>query len=95
MVNPHAHHILYKKGNGAAQQKLVEEGQAILRKHGIDPIYGKENLVWAPMKIAEQHGPDSLKEIVDALKAVDADGKGYDDIVKVLTKFGQVAARRR
>ena len=39
MLNPHAHHILFKTGNGAAQQALVEEGQAILRKYGIDPIF--------------------------------------------------------
>ena len=38
MKNPHAHHILYKKGRGAAQQALAQEGQDILIKHGIDPI---------------------------------------------------------
>ncbi|MGG4467502.1 hypothetical protein ABER68_05685 [Paenibacillus alvei] len=27
MIDPHAHHILFKKGLGEAQQKLVQEGQ--------------------------------------------------------------------
>lgn len=33
MIDPHAHHILFKKGNGKAQQELVKEGQEILRKY--------------------------------------------------------------
>ncbi len=44
MPDPHAHHILYKKGRGSAQQELVQEGQQILREAGIDPIMGPENL---------------------------------------------------
>jgi hypothetical protein len=48
MASPHAHHILFKKGDGPAQQALVEQGQAILREVGTDPILGVENLVWAP-----------------------------------------------
>ncbi|MBR3602128.1 MAG: RHS repeat protein [Lachnospiraceae bacterium] len=31
--------------DGVAQQELVQEGQAILRKYSIDPIVGIENLV--------------------------------------------------
>jgi hypothetical protein len=30
-IDPHAHHILFKKGLGEAQQKLVKEGQELLR----------------------------------------------------------------
>jgi len=30
------------------QLRLVQEGQDILRRNGIDPIAGPENLVWAP-----------------------------------------------
>ncbi|MED1559349.1 AHH domain-containing protein [Bacillus paramycoides] len=48
MKNPHAHHILFEKGLNQKQQKLVREGQGILRRYGIDPIIGEENLVWAP-----------------------------------------------
>ncbi|MGN0495857.1 MAG: hypothetical protein ACI4GW_06495, partial [Lachnospiraceae bacterium] len=68
MINPHAHHILFKTGNGSEQQELVKEGQAILRKYGIDPIVGEENFVWAPNNISGQHDIIALREVVDALK---------------------------
>ena len=35
MIDPHAHHILFKTGREGAQEKLVKEGQEILRKYGI------------------------------------------------------------
>jgi hypothetical protein len=95
MIDPHAHHILFKKGLGQAQQAIVEEGQAILRKHGIDPIYGIENLVWAPNRIAKQHDIASLQNVVDTLKKVDAAGGDRADIVESLKKLGQLAAQRK
>ena len=95
MINPHAHHILFKKGLGAVQQALVEEGQAILRRHGIDPIYGKENLVWAPYKIAEQHHTSVLTHTVETLRAVEEAGGGREGIVAMLHKLGSVAAQRK
>ncbi|MDF2822130.1 MAG: hypothetical protein K0R15_2578 [Clostridiales bacterium] len=55
MVNPHAHQNLFKTGLGEAQQKLASEGQAILRKHGIDPIVGTENLVRAPNAVTGRY----------------------------------------
>ncbi|PEY96982.1 type IV secretion protein Rhs, partial [Bacillus cereus] len=66
--------ILFKKGLDEAQQKLVQEGQELLRKHGIESIIGDENLVWAPNRIAGQHGIERLQHIVDKLKEVDAMG---------------------
>ena len=45
----HAHHILFKEGLSAAQRELVDQGQDILRKVGIDPLFGKEVLTWAPL----------------------------------------------
>ncbi|MCZ7647445.1 MAG: AHH domain-containing protein [Planctomycetota bacterium] len=95
MANPHAHHILFKEGLGSAQQRLVGEGQAILRRHGIDPVYGVENLIWAPNRVKGQHGIDALQGVVDQLKAVDRAGGDYDDIVRVLKELGEVAANRR
>ncbi len=94
MVDPHAHHILFKKGLGPAQQALVEEGQAILRKVGIDPIYGKDNLIWAPWRVAEQHGIESLTKVVDELRALDRAGGDYNDFVDLLKKLGRIAAER-
>ncbi|NMD71595.1 type IV secretion protein Rhs [Bacillus sp. DNRA2] len=95
MVVPHAHHILFKKGLGEAQQKLVQEGQEILRKYGIEPIIGKENLVWAPNRIAGQHNLSALENVVNQLKAVDAAGADLDDIIEILEDLGKRAASRR
>ncbi len=73
------------------EEKLVEEGQKILRKYGIDPIVGIENLTWAP-NIKGKHTTDALKELVEALKKIDEAGGTYDDIVKILKQFGKKAA---
>lgn len=94
MTDPHAHHILYKKGRGANQQSLVREGQDILKKHGIDPIWGLENLTWAPNRVNGQHRTETLQDLVNDLKAVDAAGGGKDDIVNVLRDHGDRAAGR-
>ena len=95
MIDPHAHHILFKKGLGEAQQKLVQEGQEILRKYGIDPIIGQENLVWAPNRVAGQHSIAALENVVNQLKAVDAAGADLDDIIEMLGDLGKQAASRK
>ncbi|HDR3889996.1 TPA: AHH domain-containing protein [Bacillus cereus] len=94
MINPHAHHILFKKGLGEAQQKLVQEGQELLRKHGIEPIIGDENLVWAPNRVKGQHGIEALRNVVDRLRKIRDNGGDRDDIVKELRKLGDIAKRR-
>jgi A nuclease family of the HNH/ENDO VII superfamily with conserved AHH len=95
MIDPHAHHILFKEGNGVAQKALVQEGQAILREYGIDPIKGTENLVWAPNRVAGQHHIDSLSIVVNELKQVKEFGGTRNDIIMKLQELGQLAARRR
>ena len=99
MVDPHAHHILFKKGLGPAQQALVQEGQAILLEYEIDPIFGLENLVWAPYRITGQHDYAALKNVVDQLKAVRDFGGTYEFVRKRLIKqlklLGEQAASRR
>lgn len=94
MINPHAHHILFKTGNGTAQHALVEEGQAILRKHGIDQVVGTENLIWAPNAVTGQHDITALEQVVDTLGSIDEDGGGYDDIVDALAELGDIASQR-
>ncbi|MFC0236624.1 T7SS effector LXG polymorphic toxin [Fictibacillus phosphorivorans] len=94
MINPHAHHILFKKGLGESQQKLVQEGQELLRRYGIDPIIGQENLVWAPNAVIGQHSLDALENVVNQLKAVEAEGGDFDDIVEALEELGELASRR-
>ena len=94
MCNPHAHHILFKVGNGKKQQALVQEGQEILRKYGIDPIVGKEVLCWAPNAIKGQHDINALKMVVDELKAADEIGCDVDDILIILKENGKIASKR-
>ena len=93
----HAHHILFKSGQVGRQADLVKEGQEILRQVGIDPLFGKEVFVWAPMRAKGQHHVDSLEPLVVALKAAPKgpDGKPvYKAIVAILEKFGREAAKR-
>ncbi|WP_240458699.1 AHH domain-containing protein [Virgibacillus sp. Bac330] len=92
MIDPHAHHILFKKGLGQKQQELVQEGQEILKKYGIEPVIGKENLVWAPNRIAGQHGIERLQHIVNKLKEVDSFGGNREKIVEMLKLLGEEAA---
>ena len=95
MIDPHAHHILFKEGLGKSQKELVKEGQEILREYGIDPIFGIENLVWAPNRVKGQHGIDALKNVVDKIKAVKEAGGDLDDMVEMLEKLGDIARRRK
>lgn len=95
MTDPHAHHILFKAGNGVRQKELVAEGQALLRSYNIDPIMGAENLVWAPNRIAGQHGFDALSNVVTQLKQVHDFVGTREAMVKKLEELGQLAAQRR
>lgn len=94
MINPYAHHILFKKGLGQKQQELVLEGQEILRRYGVNPIIGKENLVWAPNAVIGQHSLDALEEVVNRLRAVEAMDGDFDDIVEALEALGDIASTR-
>ena len=94
MHDPHAHHILFKEGNGLEQKALVKEGQEILRRHGIDPIYGTENLVWAPNRVAEQHSLTALQHVLNMLRKVEDSGRGRKGLIAALKKLGLLAARR-
>lgn len=90
----HGHHIVQKVRNPNSKLgKIVEESQAILRKHGIDPYRGPENLVWAPQHAVGIHGGEAQQKILDALRAADLDGRGA--VIDVLEHFGKFAARRR
>ncbi len=95
MYDPHAHHIVFKKGNGVSQKELVKEGQEILKEYDIDPILGLENLVWAPNRVKGQHGIEALSNVVDNIKKVRDAGGDRDDMVEMLNKLGDVAKRRK
>ena len=99
MKNPHAHHILFKVGLGKKQKAIASEGQAILRKYGIDPLFGKEVLTWAPNKIKGQHSIDALTKVVDKIKEVDNLGLGKSEGREIMTdalkELGKRAAQRK
>nr|WP_265340941.1 AHH domain-containing protein [Bacillus mycoides] len=95
MKDPHAHHILFKKGCEKAQQELVKEGQEILKEFNIGPILGLENLTWAPNRVKGQHGIEALQKVVDAIKAVKNNGGDRDDMIAILEELGNIAAKRR
>lgn len=94
MIDPHAHHILFKKGRKGIQEELVKEGQEILRKYDIDPIWGKENLVWAPNRIKGQHTTEVLERVVVTLREAYEEDFDRDEIINLLKKLGQEAASR-
>ncbi len=94
MYDPHAHHIVFKKGNGNAQKELVKEGQEIFREYDIDPILGLENLVWAPNRVKGKHSIEALRNVVDNIKKVRDAGGDRDDMVEVLEKLGDISKRR-
>ena len=92
MIDPHAHHALFQNGNGVAQKALVSEGQEILREVGIDPIFGPENLGWAPNRVASQHSISTLRPLVEDLRAAQG---SRADIEAILRYHGDLAAQRR
>jgi hypothetical protein len=95
MYRPHPHHILFQKGNGVDQERMVEAGKSILEQAGIDPTLGIENLAWAPMGIDEQHGFQALKQVLDTLRKVEAIGGDREDFVEALKTLGEIAAARK
>ena len=94
MVNAHPHHILFKVGNGSAQQALVAKGQGYLNAVGIDPILGVENLTWAP-NVAGQHTLKTLTPLVDDLRMANQLGASREQVAQILADHGAAAARRR
>jgi len=95
MPNPHAHHILFKKGLGEVQQMLVREGQDLLRKVGIDPLFGEEVLYWAPNGVKDQHSHETLLPLIEDLRKLAASQEERSEYVEVLKKHAAVAAGRR
>jgi hypothetical protein len=95
MPNPHAHHILFKKGLGEVQQMLVREGQDLLRKVGIDPLFGEEVLYWAPNGVKDQHSHSTLLSLIEDLRKLAASQEERSEYVEVLKKHAAVAAGRR
>ena len=74
---------------------MVNEGQAILREYGIDPFFGKENLVWAPMRTKGQHHVNDLTQTVNSLKEARGLNLPKNEIINILKEAGIRASERR
>jgi LysM repeat protein len=91
MKNAHRHHVLEVNGRAGEHRTLVREGQDILRSYKIDPLQGPENLVWAPNK---GHTVGAARSLVDELRAAQQYGLSRNQVVQILQKHGNQAARR-
>jgi hypothetical protein len=90
MSRPYAHHIVQQVSNpNSPLEKIARESRDILRRNGIDPLMGRENLVWAP-NVKGVHGRAVQEELLQALRA--AEGGGKRNIIEVLRSFGERAA---
>lgn len=65
-----------------------------IRRYEIDPIIGKENLVWAPNAVVGQHSLNALELVVNRLKAIEEMGGDFEDIVEALEDLGDIASTR-
>ncbi|HHI4955824.1 hypothetical protein [Vibrio parahaemolyticus] len=83
------------KGLGAEQQALVTGGPNSFEKYGIDPIFGPENLVWAPNRIEGQHDIKALQQVIDFLKMTDEMFGSRDEMINALKQLGKTATERR
>lgn len=72
-----------EQGLGKRGKAATKESQEILRKHGIDPLEGQENMIWAPNW---GHKDQMAVDIRDRLKAADESG---GDIKEVLEGAGR------
>ena len=95
MPNPHAHHILFKTGLREGQQRLVREGQDLLRKVGIDPIFGKEVLYWAPNGVKDQHSGRTLLALIEDLREAANRKQDKSVYIEILREHALIASRRR
>lgn len=85
----HAHHIVMQEGSGAAGKAAVEESQAILRKHGIDPFRGQENLVWAPNNgylRKDEYAQKVLERLKGAKQTKEGITKALKDIAEIVSQ---------
>jgi hypothetical protein len=81
---PHGHHIVPQGRPGAAQ-----EAQEILRKVGLDPIRGQENLVWAPDWGYLNTG-EYAQQVLKRLQKAEQTKEG---ITKALERIARIVAR--
>ena len=81
----HAHHVNMKEGGKKAQAD-VRAAQEMLAEFGIDPIFGLENLVWAPN--GRGHSAEYAAAVKDAVKTLfDTGSRDKEKAAEVLRKM--------
>jgi hypothetical protein len=93
MFDKHGHHKIFQKWL-ETQDPLVREAHELLWSAGIDPLFGMENLGWAPKAVIGQHTTANLQEMVGQLRKLKAAELGYNDFVALLNQYGDIAASR-
>ena len=91
MDRAHLHHILQKLARNTDLARDILEVQKKLLGIGIDPIIGREILVYAP-NITGQHGYDAMRPIIDRLNDAFRNRWGKKRIVALLKELGEEAA---
>jgi len=92
MVAPHAHHVVFKNGRGARMCAYLDESKAILARHGIDPLLGRENLVWAPNK---NHSTAAARAVRAVRDVPERRRRSITDHCRAASRGGQVRRRSR
>ena len=85
MTNPHGHHIAFQKGSYEASE-YASKSREILQRFGIDPIHGKENLIWAENA---GHSVANAREVLQRLTAAASSGGGRQAVEDALRKAGR------
>lgn len=85
MDRPHGHHVAFQEGSSAASP-YAAKSREILEKFGIDPIRGKENLIWASNAA---HSAANAREVLSRLREAANSGGGRDAVITALRKAGR------
>jgi len=85
MKGAHGHHIAFQEGNRAAAP-YAAKSREILEKFGIDPVNGKENLIWARNA---GHSAANAKEVLQRLTEAAQSGGAREAVVEALRKAGR------
>lgn len=91
MDNPHIHHIVELNGRAGEYRALTRESQDILRQYNIDPIVGRENLVWASNR---GHTLAETQRLNLELRTARDRGAPRDAILDILQEAGERAEMR-
>ncbi|EHA1124192.1 Rhs family protein [Vibrio navarrensis] len=81
MINPYAHHTVFKKGRGKQMRVYLDESKDILEKYDIDWYRGPENLGWARNK---NHSTEAAKAVRDELVKADVEVGKKEAVLDVL-----------